>query len=57
VGVFVLMVVLHSWSNWTAHEGDGLLYLVTMGVGLAVLIVTARFALSPARTALVPRGD
>jgi RsiW-degrading membrane proteinase PrsW (M82 family) len=51
VGVFVLMVVLHSWSNWTAHEGDGLLYVVTMGVGLAVLIVTARFALSRTRTA------
>jgi RsiW-degrading membrane proteinase PrsW (M82 family) len=51
VGVFVLMVVLHSWSNWTAHEGEAILYLVTMGVGLAVLIVTARFALSPSRTA------
>ncbi|MDH4141397.1 MAG: PrsW family intramembrane metalloprotease [Chloroflexota bacterium] len=51
VGVFVLMVVLHSWSNWTAHEGEGVLYLVTMGVGLLVLIVTARFALSPTRTA------
>jgi protease PrsW len=51
VGVFVLMVVLHSWSNWTAQEGEGVLYLVTMGVGLAVLIVTARFALSPTRTA------
>jgi RsiW-degrading membrane proteinase PrsW (M82 family) len=56
VGVFVLMVVLHSWSNWTAHQGDGLLYLVSMGVGLVVLIVTARFALSPARTATVGEG-
>jgi RsiW-degrading membrane proteinase PrsW (M82 family) len=51
VGVFVLMVVLHSWSNWTAHEGEAILYVVTMGVGLVVLVVTARFALSPTRTA------
>jgi RsiW-degrading membrane proteinase PrsW (M82 family) len=53
-GVFVLMVVLHSWSNWTAHEGEAILYVVTMGVGLAVLIVTARFALSPSRMAADP---
>lgn len=56
-GVFLLMVALHSWSNWTTHEGEGLLYLVTMGAGLVVLIVTARFALSPTRTAPVPEGD
>jgi RsiW-degrading membrane proteinase PrsW (M82 family) len=51
IGVFILMVVLHSWSNWTAHEGEAILYVVSMGVGLVVLIVTARFALSPTRTA------
>jgi hypothetical protein len=54
VGVFILMVVLHSWSNWTAHEGEGFMYLATMGVGLVVLIVTARFALSPSRMAAAP---
>jgi RsiW-degrading membrane proteinase PrsW (M82 family) len=56
-GVFVLMVVLHSWSNWTAHEGEAILYVVSMGIGLLVLLVTARFALSPARAATVPEGD
>jgi RsiW-degrading membrane proteinase PrsW (M82 family) len=45
-GVFVLMVVLHSWSNWASHEQEVIMYLLTMGVGFAVLIVTARFALS-----------
>jgi RsiW-degrading membrane proteinase PrsW (M82 family) len=54
VGVFVLMVVLHSWSNWTAHEGEAILYVVSMGVGLVVLIVTARFALSGSRMASDP---
>jgi RsiW-degrading membrane proteinase PrsW (M82 family) len=48
-GVFVLMVVLHSWSNWASHEQEVIMYLLTMGVGFAVLIVTARFALSPSR--------
>jgi hypothetical protein len=54
VGVFVLMIVLHSWSNWTAHQGEGVLYVVSMGLGLVVLIVTARFALSPARMESAP---
>jgi RsiW-degrading membrane proteinase PrsW (M82 family) len=54
IGVFILMVVLHAWSNWTAHEGEALLYVVTMAVGLVVLIVTARFALSPARGESAP---
>jgi RsiW-degrading membrane proteinase PrsW (M82 family) len=53
VGVFILMVALHALGNWSAHEGEAILYVVTMGVGLVVLIVTARFALSPARTASV----
>jgi RsiW-degrading membrane proteinase PrsW (M82 family) len=48
-GVFVLMVVLHSWSNWASHEQEVIMYLLTMGVGLAVLVVTTRFALSPSR--------
>jgi RsiW-degrading membrane proteinase PrsW (M82 family) len=55
-GVFVLMVVLHSWSNWAAHEQEVILYLLTMGIGLAVLIVTARFALSPPRMTAAPPG-
>jgi len=54
VGVFVLMVLLHSWSNRTAHEGELVMYLLTMVVGLAVLIVTARFALSRSRMAPEP---
>jgi RsiW-degrading membrane proteinase PrsW (M82 family) len=40
----VLMVVLHSWSNWTSHLGEGGLYLVSMGLGLAALVVTAWLA-------------
>jgi RsiW-degrading membrane proteinase PrsW (M82 family) len=55
-GVFVLMVVLHSWANWTSHEEEGFLHLVTMGVSLVVLIVTYRFALSPNRTPPVRQG-
>jgi protease PrsW len=54
IGVFVLMVLLHSWSNWASHEQEVLMYLLTMGVGLAVLIVTARFALSRSRLAPEP---
>jgi RsiW-degrading membrane proteinase PrsW (M82 family) len=53
VGVFILIVALHASGNWSAHEGEAILYVVTMGVGLVVLIVTARFALSPARTVSV----
>jgi RsiW-degrading membrane proteinase PrsW (M82 family) len=49
-GVFVLMVMLHSWSNWASHEQEVIMYLLTMGVGLAVLIVTARFALARSQT-------
>jgi RsiW-degrading membrane proteinase PrsW (M82 family) len=41
---FVLMVGLHSWSNWTSHQGEGGLYLVSMGLGLAALVVTAWLA-------------
>jgi RsiW-degrading membrane proteinase PrsW (M82 family) len=57
IGVFILMVVLHSWSNWTAHEGQGIMYVLTMGVGLLVLILTLRFARShsPA-TAAIPEA-
>lgn len=40
----VLMVVLHSWSNWTSHLGEGGLYVVSMGLGLAALAVTAWLA-------------
>jgi RsiW-degrading membrane proteinase PrsW (M82 family) len=54
VGVFVLMVMLHSWSNWASHEQEVITYLLTMGVGLAVLIVTARFALARSRTGPEP---
>jgi RsiW-degrading membrane proteinase PrsW (M82 family) len=56
VGVFILMVALHALGNWSAHEGEAILYVVTMGVGLLVLIVTARFALSPARMSSVREG-
>jgi len=41
---FVLMVVLHSWSNWTSHMGEGGLYLVSMALGLLALGVTAWLA-------------
>jgi len=44
VGAFVLMVALHSWSNWTSHVGEGGLYLVSMGLGLVALLVTAWLA-------------
>lgn len=50
VGVFILMVGLHSWSNWTALEGKGILHIVTIGVSLGVLIVTMRFARSHSPT-------
>jgi hypothetical protein len=43
IGVFVLMVILHSWSNWTDNEGQAIMYVLTMGVGLLVLIATFRF--------------
>jgi len=51
IGVFLLMVVLHSWSNWTAHEEEPIMYIVTMAVGLIVLVVTFRFARSQEPTA------
>jgi RsiW-degrading membrane proteinase PrsW (M82 family) len=56
IGVLIGMVVLHSWSNWTSHQGEGGLYVVSMVLGLVVLIVTARFALSADRTPSVPTG-
>jgi|GEM_PF-3372370 RsiW-degrading membrane proteinase PrsW (M82 family) len=39
---WVLMVALHMWSNWTTTAGAGLLYLVTMALGLAVFVVVYR---------------
>jgi protease PrsW len=39
---WLLMVGLHMWSNWTTTADAGLLYLVTMGVGLAAFIVVYR---------------
>jgi protease PrsW len=56
VGVFILMVALHALGNWSAHEGEAILYVATMGIGLVVLVVTARFALSPTRTPSVQEG-
>ena len=53
IGVFVVMVLLHSWSNWTAREEEGIMYLLTMGVGLIVLLATLRFARSQDPTAEV----
>jgi len=50
VGVFILMLGLHSWSNWTALEGQGIMYILTMTVGLVVLIFTMRFARSHSPT-------
>jgi protease PrsW len=39
---WLLMVGLHSWSNWTTTADAALLYLATMAVGLAVFIVAYR---------------
>jgi RsiW-degrading membrane proteinase PrsW (M82 family) len=40
--VWLLMVALHMWSNWTTTAGAGLLYLLTMAVGLAVFVLAYR---------------
>jgi RsiW-degrading membrane proteinase PrsW (M82 family) len=45
IGTFILMVGLHSFSNWTTAIGDTNLYLVSMGMGLLALIVGARLSL------------
>jgi RsiW-degrading membrane proteinase PrsW (M82 family) len=39
---WLLMVALHMFSNWTTIADAGLLYLVTMALGLAVFIVVYR---------------
>lgn len=41
-GVWILMVALHSWSNWTSHAESGLGYIGTMTIGLVTLIVVTR---------------
>ncbi len=46
---FVLMVGLHSWSNWAADAHAAVVYVITMVVGLVALVVVARRAL--------PRGQ
>lgn len=53
VGAFLLMTGLHMWSNWTTTIGSGLLYVVTMAVGLVafVLVYRAVSRLDPAPAA------
>jgi RsiW-degrading membrane proteinase PrsW (M82 family) len=43
VVVWVLMVSLHMFSNWTTTAQAGVLYLASMGLGLLVLIVAYRW--------------
>jgi protease PrsW len=42
VGAFVSMVGLHMLGNWAADQGQALLYLVSMGAGLVVLVLVVR---------------
>ncbi len=47
--VWLSMVALHMWSNWTTTVQAGLLYVVTMGVGLVVLVLVYRRVMRPVR--------
>ncbi len=57
LGAWLLMVMLHSWSNWTVQAQQTVGFLATMLVGLVVIVVVMRWSRSNGMEQATPADE